>query len=169
MLNQEEKFVANCRRKVQDILFDARGIHFADRNWGLSFARQIARRFARWYSRKPARRAARRAVQKARREASFVFHKPVEDDDELSDISEVSAITKDSSASELEDSPIDYSDISDKSPLSRGSDKETFDEDFNVVAPLTALCRRAIRDHYTVDEISQFSPFFHQLLEFVPR
>ena len=125
-----------------------------EREHARAFARVFARRHARRELRKHARRAARQAVRYAQRQASIVFYEPVAKD-ESSDDSEVSSVSEGSSS---------LSSISDRTSESSHSQPCTWEEEFDVVAPLKYLCRRVIREHYTLDEISQFSPFFHRLL-----
>ena len=168
----------HCRREARKRILDKGSTEYGndleERRNSCALARSFARRFARRETRRAARAAARRAVRKARREASITFQQPVrddDDDDESINDSEVSCMTEGSDVSEVSA----FSCTSGKSGFSVGSemtpespDSRTSEEEFDVVAPLTSLCRRVIRDRYTIDEISQFSPFFHQLLQFVP-
>jgi len=140
-----------------------------------SIARRLSRRWARRWARRDVReyavRRAHKAVKRAVREARILFQESINyesDTGDNSDIShsEMSDVSDISGASQISAKSGSSGRSTIGSPDLSSSDTES-EFEFEKVAPLSILCRRFFRDHYTIDQISQFDPFVLKLLEFV--
>ena len=142
----------------------------------MSFNASDARRFSRRYARRSVRpvvkesavRAARKAVRRAVRKAQHIFQESISYDSDSSNLSGAN--------------PSSMSDVSDVSGASQISAKSGFsgrkigywssdsesdpDVAYEEIPRLSILCRRFFRDHYTIEQISQFDPFVLGLLDF---